>query len=462
MTEADEGITGTKVDKREEFQRMINDCHRGKIDRILTKSISRFARNTVDTIKYARTLKKCGVSILFEADQIDTAYLSSEMLLALSGARAQEESISISKNQRINCRARMKDGSYIASATPFGYRLRDDGELDTVPEEVEIVRLIFDSYLSGMGIRKIADMLNEQQVSKRFGRIKWHHTTIAYILKNERYMGDTILQKTYTTETLPFRRLKNDGHLSRYYIENANLPIISREQFEEAQALLRGNHPERNIQVRKYPLTRKLLCSCGHVYTLSIVNNTRYWECYEHNQDSRHCNSRRIPEADIESAFIDMVNKLQMMRREVLGSAVAQVERLQKTHNGMQSKVHEIDRQIAELNGQNLVLARLHTKQIMSSADYAAQSGIISQKVRLLRLDRRKLLNQDENIKYLDGLTELENILSQVDCQSDFNKDLFKRIVIQITVPTHTSLCFELIGGLKLTMPIPSQRRRGK
>lgn len=457
---ADEGLTGTKTDKRDDFLRLINDCRKGKIDRVLTKSVSRFARNTLDTIQYVRMLKEYGVSILFEADQIDTAYLSSEMLLLISGARAQEESISISKNQRINCRARMKDGTYISSSTPYGYKLKEDGELEIIPEEAEIVRLIFDSYLSGLGKLKITNILNEKGIPSHSKSKKWHSYSVEYILKNERYMGDVIFQKTYTTDTLPFRKVKNNGELPRYYIENANPPIISREQFETAQALMQQNHRKSGKAVQ-YPLTGKLRCHCGHVYTLVTVNGIRYWECYAHNKNSHNCNSRRIPEAVIENAFIDMVNKLRG-RCDILRAAIAQVEHLQKRRSGAQEKIHEIDREIAELNGQNLVLARLHTKQILSTTDYAAQSGAITTKVTLLRQERRRVMNQDESVEYLDTLNELDNILSRTDCQTSFNETLFQQIVVQITAPTHTSLCFELLGGLPLTMPIPPQRRCGR
>lgn len=458
---ADEGLTGTKVDKREDFLRMINDCRKGKIDRILTKSISRFARNTLDMIQYVRKLKEYGVTILFEAEQIDTAYLSSEMLLAISGARAQEESLSTSKNQRMNCQARMREGTYIPSRVPYGYRMKDNGELEIVPEEAEVVQLIFTSFLSGMGKYKIADMLNERQAPKQAQYPKWYEKSINYILKNERYMGDALLQKTYTTETLPFRRKKNNGELPQYYVENANPPIISREQFETAQSLMQRNHRENAAPVAG-PLTGKIRCSCGHVYTLVVVNGVRYWECHAHNRNSRNCDSRRIPEGDIENAFVNLVNKLRLLGNDILEPAITQLERLRTAHSGAQGKVHEIDRQIAELNGQNLVLARLHTKQILGSADYAAQSGTITQQVSLLRLERRRLLDQDENADTLDGLNELSQILLQTDCQTHFDGGLFQQVVKEITVPSHTSLCFELVGGMKLTEAIPPQRRCGQ
>ena len=193
---ADEGITGTKTAKRDDFNRLVADCKKGKIDRVLTKSMSRFARNTADSIMYTRLLKEHGVSILFEKENIDTAYMSSEMLLALSGAQAQEESISISKNMRWSAERRMKNGTFTPSTTPYGYVLKDR-EFHIVEQEAEIVRLIFMSYLSGMGKKAIADLLNEMNAPKRFGYDTWRISTVDYILSNERYIGDALFQKYY-------------------------------------------------------------------------------------------------------------------------------------------------------------------------------------------------------------------------------------------------------------------------
>ncbi len=192
---ADEGLTGTKTEKRDEFNRLVSDCKKGKIDRVLTKSLSRFARNTADTLMYARILRSCGVSILFEKENIDTAYMSSELLLALSGAQAQEESISISKNMRWSIQNRMKNGTYVVSSTPYGY-VSENKQFRIVPEEAEVVKLIFNSFLSGMGKKAIADMLEKRKVPKGSKITQWKPNTIDYILKNERYIGDALFQKT--------------------------------------------------------------------------------------------------------------------------------------------------------------------------------------------------------------------------------------------------------------------------
>ncbi len=191
---SDEGISGTSTGKREDFNRLIADCKRGKIDRVLTKSVSRFARNTVDCLNTVRLLSSLGVSILFEKEQIDTCKMSSEILLAMTGTQAQDESISISGNMRWSYEKRMKSGRYICCRAPYGYDFAD-GTLSINEKEAKIVRDIFRMFLSGTGKQKIATILNEQQVPRRYGKDKWYHFTIDYILRNERYMGDALLQK---------------------------------------------------------------------------------------------------------------------------------------------------------------------------------------------------------------------------------------------------------------------------
>ena len=240
---ADEGITGTKTSERDDFNRLIADCKKGKIDRVLTKSVSRFARNTADSLMYARLLKEYGVSILFEKENIDTAYMSSELLLALSGAQAQEESISISKNMRWSIENRMKAGTFIASHTAYGYKLVD-GKYFIEKKEAEIVKLIFESFLSGMGKKAIADMLNNMDIPKRIDGVPWQISTVEYILTNERYIGDAVFQKTYTTETLPFVNKANNGEKAKYYVENTNPPLISKSDFEMVQKLIKDNSLE--------------------------------------------------------------------------------------------------------------------------------------------------------------------------------------------------------------------------
>lgn len=182
---ADEGLTGTRADKREEFQRMIADCKRGKIDRILVKSVSRFSRNTADCLSAIRILKSLGVTVLFEKEHLDTAEMSSEFTLTMQGMVAQSESMSISGNMRWRYQKRMQAGEFLTCSAPFGYRLAGSSSLEIIPEEAEVVCQIFELHLSGLGRQKICDILNAEQAGGR----RWDSASLKYILENEKYVG---------------------------------------------------------------------------------------------------------------------------------------------------------------------------------------------------------------------------------------------------------------------------------
>ena len=456
---ADEGITGTKTAKRDDFNRMVTDCKKGKIDRILTKSVSRFARNTADALTYARLLKEYGVSILFEKENIDTAYMSSELLLALSGAQAQEESISISKNMRWSIERRMKNGTFLSSSTPYGYELKN-GELHVVENEAEIVRHIFRSFLSGMGKKAIADMLNETNAPKRFGYDRWRINTVSYILSNERYIGDALFQKRFTTETLPFIKKVNHGERTQYYVKQTNIPIISKTDFEAVQRLIRQRSVKERKENLQRPLSRKIRCRCGTFYIPITVNKKKYWGCRLHDDDSQNCDSRRILEKDIYEAFIVMINKLRNCRNDILPSAIMQIERLQIKSGGFSVQIREIDKEIAELSNKSLVLARLNTKGIMRPAEYMEQIGTINRRVNALRSERRQLLKEQDEDNVLSSLRRLNDLMIDMsDPITEFDNDLFSYMVEEITVPTDKILCFKLIGGLQITEAIPDRRR---
>ena len=456
---ADEGITGAKTAKRDDFMRMIADCKRGGIDRVLCKSVSRFARNTADSLMYARILKDYGVSILFEKENIDTAYMASELLLALSGAQAQEESVSISKNQRISVKKRMQNGTYLSSSTPYGYELKD-GEFHIVESEAETVRWIFQSFMSGMGKKEIADRLNEKNAPKRFGYEVWRINTIAYILSNERYIGDVLFQKSYTPDSFPFVSKPNRGEKAKYYVEGTNPPIITKDEFEAVQRILQRRSVKERRKAVSRPLSRKIRCRCGTLYTPITVNGKAYWGCKTHDLDSHKCDSRRILEQDIYEAFLTMVNKLRICRDKILPMAISQTERLQMKVGGTGERIREIDRKIAELNNKCLVLARLNTKGILRPAEYAEQSGGLNRQVNALRSERRQLLKEQDRDSALCGLRKLNDLLTGLESPvTDFDAELFSDIVEEIQAPEDMTLTFRLIGGLCLTETIPNRRR---
>ena len=254
---ADEGISGTSVAKRDDFQRMMADCRRGLIDQILVKSISRFARNTKDCLQNIRELKELGVNVRFEREGIDTVNVSSELITAIYAAFAQKESESISGNMRWSYQRRMESGTFLPPSTPYGYRIINK-KIEIDPERAVIICKIFQWYLNGISKEQIAYKLNKAGVLSNQNKA-WRAGGIHYILTNERYIGDSLWQKTYTTEAIPAVRHRNTGAREQYYVEGTHPPIISKEVFTKVQILIQmrkenyGKSPSETI----HPLSRK-------------------------------------------------------------------------------------------------------------------------------------------------------------------------------------------------------------
>lgn len=456
---ADEGISGTKTKNRDDFCRLINDCKNGKIDRVLTKSVSRFARNTVDSIMYARLLKENGVSILFEKENIDTAYMSNEVLLAVSGAQAEEESISISKNMIWSINRRMKNGTYLASHTPYGYRI-ENGEYVIVEDEAEVVKQIFKNYLSGVAKKTIADMLNSMNVPNREGT-PWQRSTVEYILGNERYTGNAVFQKTYTDAAEPFKNKPNNGKVPKYFVEDTNPPIISKEEYEAAVRLTeerRNRKPYKKTADRT--LNGKIRCSCGGTFGRKTVSGKAYWSCNIHESHSDKCKARRVPEDDIYEAYITAVNKLREYRCEILLPAIQQTENLYMRAGNSTLKIKEIDREIAELSDKNILITRLHSKGIIRSFEYSEQISAVNSKITALRKERTRLFEERDENGTLSGLKTLNNRLTDLKKPlTEFDSELFAETVKGITVPNNGEVRIEFAGGLTVSEKIPDRRR---
>ena len=243
---ADDGKSGTNTKKRADFNAMIQDALAGKIDMILTKSVSRFARNTVDSLVTIRKLKEKNVAVVFEKEGINTLEGTGEILITILSSLAQEESRNISENIRWGVVRKFEKGKVIVNCTKFmGYTKNEDGDLVIVPEEAEIVKLIFRLYLEGYSTGKIAKHLEEQGIKTATGQDKWHSTVIDKMLRNEKYMGDALLQKTYTVDFMTKKKVKNTGLVPQYYVEDDHEAIIPKELFyrvqEEMVALIAEN-----------------------------------------------------------------------------------------------------------------------------------------------------------------------------------------------------------------------------
>ena len=235
---ADEAITGTKIDKREGFQEMIRKCLNGEIDMILTKSISRFSRNTPDTIKYVRMLRDKNIAIMFEKENINTLDMNGEMLLTILSSLAQEEVESLSSNVKMGLQMKMKRGELVGFNGCFGYDYHQDTKTITVNEtEAETVRLIYDMYLQGNGCGTIAKRLVELGIKNKRGTVEWHDHGVMGMIKNEKYKGDVLLGKTFTVDPISKRRLANMGEENQYYIRDHHEAIVSREIWDKAEEI---------------------------------------------------------------------------------------------------------------------------------------------------------------------------------------------------------------------------------
>lgn len=362
---ADEAVSGTTADKRNDLQRLLADCRAGKIDRILVKSISRFARNTLDCIQTVRELKQLGIAVEFEKEQIDTGNMGSEMLLSILGSAAQEESLSISKNLKWSYRRRMKSGDFITCSAPLGYYLKN-GTLIPDPQEVPIVEYIFSSYLTGRSLKEIATELSTMEVGiadKKSER--WHRSTIRYILANEKYIGDSLVQKWFTPDELPLKHQKNKGEISQYYIKNSHPAIISREIFETVQQLLKQRVEQHfsKTAIRSFPLSRTMQCAlCGSTFQRRPNTKTVRWTCYQHLQSKELCPMTIIEENEVYGAFLSVYNKLLDNKNSILKAMLNQLLELQVKTVFARPDIMAANERISELVKQNHSLSRLQTK----------------------------------------------------------------------------------------------------
>lgn len=332
----DEGITGTK-DSRPAFQEMLKDCENGKIDLILTKSITRFARNTVTLLETTRRLKALGVDVYFEKEQMHSLSPDGEMMLTLLAMYAEEESRSVSENQKWKIRKRFEKGIPTFFRI-YGYRMIN-ARLEIVPEEAEVVRRIFDMYLSGIGSCAIARQLNRESITLR-GSL-WVPATIRRMVKNEKYIGDLMLQKRYTPDFRNKRQKRNQGQVRRYYVTGSHEPIISKEDYEKAQAVIEHKNSERVFQpvTERIHLYRGLLtCDiCGKHYLFKnkrqkyLNRSTPIWICYSYlNFGKNRCNSDQIPEGILNAVTRKVLDlpKETPLTRELLLSRIEQITSL--------------------------------------------------------------------------------------------------------------------------------------
>lgn len=446
---ADEGITGTSAEMRDDFQRLIADCRRGLIDRIVVKSISRFARNTLECLEIIRELKGLGISVLFEEQNIDTAEMSSEMVTAVHASFAQTESENISKNMRWSYKHRMQSGTFITCKSPFGYRLKG-GTLEIYEPEAEIVRQIFDRFLKGQSCDDIANDITSMGISTRDGSPRWLHSTVSYILRNERYMGDALLQKYYTTDSLPYRQLDNHGEREQYYLKGSHPPIISRETFQAAQALINKRAKgDSSTWASPLCLAGFIYCwHCGSPLKKHLSNGIVYWVCRKHNTDASTCPIKPIPQTELYDAFLRLYYKLKQY--SILQQMISDLRTIRERRLLWRKDVVELNKQISELTSQNQMLAELKKLRLIDSGIFIAQTNELSQQLREVKLRKERLLSSTADPSIVTTQQLLAVFENGPDFLDSFNPDLFCELVDQIIVESNEQIRFRLKNGLEL------------
>ena len=338
---ADEGISGTNTKKRKNFNRMIEDALAGKIDRIVTKSVSRFARNTVDTLTTIRKLKDKGVGVFFEKENIDTLDSKGELLITIMSSLAQEESRSISENVTWGWRKRIADGKVTVAYSHFlGYEKSEDGTMQIVEDEAKIVRQIYGMFLDGQTPSGIAARLSRQGIPSPAGKEKWQSSTVKSILTNEKYKGDALLQKTFTVDFLQKKKKANEGEIPQYYVENSHPAIVTEEVFDLVQHELRRRQQKGRHTSAASIFSNRIVCGeCGAFYGSKVWHSkdayrSRIWRCNrKYETKGSPCPSPHLREEELQNAFLKAINQVIQKKEEIIEACSQALRTLNDTRS---------------------------------------------------------------------------------------------------------------------------------
>lgn len=438
---ADEGITGTSEEKRTEFLRLIDDCRKGKIDRVYTKSISRFARNTRDCLKNIRELKSLGITIMFEKENIDTANINDELMITIMGGLAQEESVSISKNMKWSIHRRMRNGSYTPHSAPYGYVI-NNRKLVINTDEARIVKEIYSIFLKGNGTQNVAEYINNKYCLNPPLAV----STVRYILTNEKYTGDSLYQKTFTPDIIGSHHRVNKGEREMYYVNNTHESIISKEEFNNVQLLLKSRADILNLK-KKDILSGKVFCgSCGKKYIVRGRKDRSYLTCIIHFQKAKLCNSCIIYSDRINDAFIRLFNKVYQNYRNLIVPILNSMQEYGAKRVMENNSILELRRSLLQLKEQLNVIATLRTKGFFNESKYKEQSNEITVKIHKLNKDIR-LLSQSDDTLLKDIETLIDYFAKREHIMIEFEPEAFEFLIDKIVV-NGGKLEFYLVGGL--------------
>lgn len=469
---ADKGISGTSVKNRDEFNRMIRRCKQGKIDMIITKSIARFARNTVDCLKYVRLLNDLGVDVYFEEQGIHSNQPGAEFYITIYGSIAQSESENISANIKWGKAQSAKEGKVIFQYKNFlGYRKGEDGQPEIVPEEAETIRLIYDRFLAGDSLKGIAELLEEKGIKSPTGKAQWQFSTIQSILSNEKYKGDAIINKTYITDCISKKVRVNNGERPKYYVENSHPAIIDSATFGRVQEELARRSGKRKVRQKakteqgkyssKYAMTELLVCGeCKTPYrrcTWTAGGKKKIvWRCINRlDYGKKYChNSPTIEESILQKAVMTAIMETANQNTEVL--------RTLKLHIGMglegeKSNDNSLDLQvrIAEIDAEfRKMLDRVSTETV-EAFDEETATRLMNEKSRLQQqLDNIADAEQRrENAK--SRLDDIYTILDGIKNRPmEYDDQIVRQLLERIVVDSKEQVTVIFKGGLKSVQPL--------
>ena len=464
---ADEGITGTSTKRREGFNRMVDDALGGKIDLILTKSISRFSRNTVDALTITRKLRAAGVAVFFEKENINSMDSNAEMIFTILCTTAQEESRSISENVRWGMQRSMEAGKInLAYSSFLGYTKGEDGLPKIVEDEAKIVREIYQLYLQGNNLYNIAEILTRKGYPTPRKRRNWSVSTVRSILTNEKYKGDARLQKTYTVDFLTKEVRVNKGERKQWYIRDSHDAIVSPETFELVQQELK-RRTGRGGKFYDSPFTGKIICGdCGAFYGHRVWHsNSKYrqhiWLCNDKYKNGTKCNPPRVTDVEIMNAFLIVVNQLINEKGHFTDAfednymcMISDTRPLEKEKETIASEISDLNDQIERVIHVNATRSQDQQAYLNQFNDLIAR--VEAKKIKLKDLDRQisELLVRKQNVMiFLEGLKKLGKTINQFDIPS------WHALVEYVKVMPDRTLLFQMRNGSTISVELEAAKR---
>lgn len=460
---ADPGLSGTRADKRPEFQRMIADCKAGKIDKIICKSTSRFARNTVDTLTTVRELKELGIGVYFESHNMDTMSSGGEILLTVLASIAEQESRTISNNVKWTFEKKRERGDVDFNYTNFlGYTKNADREIVVVPEEADVVRRIYRMFISGFSTWYIKDKLTEEGVKTPSGKLKWSVQTITSILRNEKYMGCALLGKTTKIDVTSKRRVKNTGQIKQYFVEKSHPPIIDEETFQLAQTIFKERNNIRSATTTgngkyssKYAFSKMIICEeCGipfrrHAHVQRTGEKVRTWCCTTRKtQGVKACSQKYVNEKDVENAFLELVRDL-VKDAEIIRQIV-KVNIQESLDETNAKEIIKLQEEIEKHQREAMKLNKSKRECLITEEFYKEEIKRISTAIKNLTKEQVILQGKVDSAQLIrERMRSILDAINEFNIDTKFSPELFRALVEKITVKNRFLTFYFRIGITK-------------